>query len=266
MRKIGFIRYYHNDEQQSYCLKHCMGQSHAFRKHSHDEYSIALVTGGESLFRFVNDEFIIQRGQLVIIGPNIAHQCSPKSISEWSFYMLHVSSLWIQETGFDIDELANFAISDLLTEEYNRIEHCFKRACMNKEDAVENIILIIESAFSQQLTIEIEHSCSDTDEPILASVYEHIGEHYKEMIPLEELVKKSGMDRYTLIRKFNKRYNTTPHSWQIMLRVNEARNMLEKGCSISEAALEVGFYDQSHFSKVFKETYGVTPKHFVKSF
>ena len=45
-----------------------------------------------------------------------------------------------------------------------------------------------------------------------------------------------------------------------MLRVNEGRILFENGFSISEVALEVGFYDQSHFSTVFKGTYGVSPK------
>ncbi|WP_300298988.1 hypothetical protein [Anaerosolibacter sp.] len=51
---MGFVRYYRDAEGKAYYFKHCKGQSHAFRKHAHEEYSVALVTGGESLFRFVD--------------------------------------------------------------------------------------------------------------------------------------------------------------------------------------------------------------------
>lgn len=37
------------------------------------------------------------------------------------------------------------------------------------------------------------------------------------------------------------------------------------GFDSEEPVLEVGFYDQSHFTKIFKETFGVTPKQFVQS-
>lgn len=265
VKELGFLRYYRNAEKKPYCLKHCKGQSHASRKHAHEEFSIALVTGGESVFRFVDEDFVIRKGQMVIIGPNVVHQCCPKSVEAWSFYMLHISPLWLQEAGFDLDGLPDFAVSDLQAEGFEQIEQHFERACRYAKDAEEWIVLIMESAFSPQPIRQIEWSCNDSDERVLEGVYEHIQKRYKEILPLEELAQKSGMDRYTLIRKFNRKYNTTPHSWQIMLRVNEAKRMLENGCSISETSLEVGFYDQSHFSRVFKETYGVTPKQFVKS-
>lgn len=79
---MGFVRYYRDAERKAYYLKHCKGQSHAFRKYAHEEYSIALVTGGESLFRFVDEEFHIRKGQLVVIEPGIVHQCSPECVAE----------------------------------------------------------------------------------------------------------------------------------------------------------------------------------------
>lgn len=44
---MGFVRYYRDAKGKAYYLKHCKDQSHAFRKHAHEEYSVALVTGGE---------------------------------------------------------------------------------------------------------------------------------------------------------------------------------------------------------------------------
>lgn len=262
---MGFIKYFHGVEKKSYSLKHCVGQSHAFRKHVHEDYSIALVTGGESLFRFVDEEVVIQTGQLVIIGPDFAHQCIPTCIPEWHFYMLHISPQWLMENGIGIDEMMDFAVIDLQPDEYKKVESYFERACRRSKEADEYIFLIMELALSQKTALEIECPSNHADEQILACIYEEIRARFKEPITLEALALKSGMDRYTLIRKFNKRYNTTPRSWQIMLRVNEARNMLKNGCSLSETALEVGFYDQSHFSKVFKETYGITPKQFTNT-
>lgn len=260
---MGFVRYYRGAEEKAYYIKHCKGQSHAFRKHTHEEYSVALVTGGESLFRFVNEEFHIRKGQLVVFGPGVVHQCIPECVAEWSFYMLHAAAPWIQAVGFDMNAIPAFAIRDLQNEEFYRLELYFKQACENMEAAEENIVLLAEAAFSQSFVQDIERSDFDTEEPMLEDICEEIRSRFNETITLEELEQKAGLDRYTLIRRFGRRFNTTPHSWQIMLRVNEARRLLENGKSTSEAALEAGFYDQSHFIKIFKETFGVTPKQFL---
>ena len=262
---MGFVRYFRDVDGKAYYLKHCKGQSHAFRKHAHEEYSVALVTGGESLFQFVEEEFHIHKGQLVLIGPGVVHQCCPVCVAEWSFYMLHVTAAWIRDAGFDMKGIPAFAIRDLRDEEFYRLELNFKQACESVEEAEENIVLIAEAAFSQPVDQAIERSEFTWEEPMLDSICEEIRTRLNETIPLDELAQNAGMDRYTLIRRFGRQFNTTPHSWQIMLRVNEARCLLEKGMSITEAALEVGFYDQSHFTKIFKETFGVTPKQFVQS-
>ncbi len=262
---MGFVKYYHAADEKEYYLKHCQGQSHAFRKHAHEEYSVALVTGGESLFRFVDEEFHIKKGQFVVIGPGVVHQCIPTDVSQWSFYMLHVATAWIQAAGFDMKAIPAFSIRDLSDKEFDRLELYFKQACENLEEAEENIVMLAEAAFAQQAVQDIEWSDFDSDEPMLEGICEEIRTRFNEAITLDELAQRAGMDRYTLIRRFGRKFNTTPHSWQIMLRVNKARCLLQDGISISEAALEVGFYDQSHFTKIFKETFGVTPKQFVQS-
>lgn len=261
--KMGFIRYYRSTEEKGYFLKYCKGQSHAFRKHTHEEYSIALVTGGESLFRFVNEEFNIRKGQLVVIAPGVVHQCIPECVAEWSFYMLHITVPWIQAAGFDVKAIPSFAIRDLQNDEFYPLELYFKQACENIELAEENIVFLAEAAFSQAFVQDVEWLDFDSSEPMLDEICEVIRARFNDNITLEELACMAGMDRYTLIRRFRRRFNTTPHSWQIMLRVNEARRLLEDGMSATDVALEVGFYDQSHFTKMFKETFGVTPMQFL---
>ena len=44
-----------------------------------------------------------------------------------------------------------------------------------------------------------------------------------------------------------------------MLRVERARQMLERGADPAAAALAVAFYDQSHLSRHMRRFLGVTP-------
>ncbi|MDZ7820178.1 MAG: helix-turn-helix domain-containing protein [Aliarcobacter sp.] len=45
-----------------------------------------------------------------------------------------------------------------------------------------------------------------------------------------------------------------------------AKELLKKGFSIVETALECGFYDQSHFHRNFKKIVAITPKEYQDNF
>ena len=50
-----------------------------------------------------------------------------------------------------------------------------------------------------------------------------------------------------------------PHEYQVQLRVNRARALLESGESAAQAALDSGFADQSHLNRHFRRILGLTP-------
>lgn len=47
-------------------------------------------------------------------------------------------------------------------------------------------------------------------------------------------------------------------------RVRRARDMLQKGANIADAAFEAGFSDQSHLTRNFRAIYGVTPARYFQ--
>ena len=61
------------------------------------------------------------------------------------------------------------------------------------------------------------------------------------------------------LRVFKKELGLTPHSFIINERLNRANNLIQKGLTISEASIQVGFNDQSHFTRNFKKYFGYTP-------
>ena len=64
-----------------------------------------------------------------------------------------------------------------------------------------------------------------------------------------------------MTRVFKEEYGLSPYAFLINKRVQKAKNRLLDGSRINLAQLsnEIGFYDQSHFSKVFKRVFATTP-------
>ena len=60
-------------------------------------------------------------------------------------------------------------------------------------------------------------------------------------------------------RAFTQVYGMPPSDYQRQLRLREARALIAAGTPISEAAARAGFADQSHLSRWFVRSYGVTP-------
>ena len=64
----------------------------------------------------------------------------------------------------------------------------------------------------------------------------------------------------TFKRDFTDYYHTTPGKWLTVRRLEEAKLLLESSSkTVSEIALDVGFENLSHFSRIFREKYGKSP-------
>jgi AraC-like DNA-binding protein len=83
-------------------------------------------------------------------------------------------------------------------------------------------------------------------------------------VRLAELSKLVGLNRSHLIRSFKKATGLPPHAYFLQLKVSEAKRRLVRGEPISQVALETGFADQSHFSRVFKNAVGITPAQYAR--
>lgn len=95
----------------------------------------------------------------------------------------------------------------------------------------------------------------------------YVMNHYAENISIRGLAEMTGLSLSQFDRRFKQLFQMTPSDYIHRVRVNAARNMLEKlGDSIGEIAIECGFYDQSHFTKRFKRVIGMSPSAYRKQY
>ncbi|NHZ45870.1 AraC family transcriptional regulator [Nitratidesulfovibrio liaohensis] len=97
---------------------------------------------------------------------------------------------------------------------------------------------------------------------IVKAVRRHLRDHMADPVRLDDLARLAGRSRCHLLRMFQQATGLPPHAYQTQLRVEAAKGLLAAGHSISHVAAETGFSDQSHFSRVFRDLTGATPRQY----
>ncbi len=76
---------------------------------------------------------------------------------------------------------------------------------------------------------------------------------------LDELASVAGLSKFHFLRLFAATVGTTPHRYLQLVRIEQARRLLGRGDGIAHVAQEVGFSDQSHFTRCFRDIVGIPP-------
>jgi AraC-like DNA-binding protein len=87
-----------------------------------------------------------------------------------------------------------------------------------------------------------------------------------EKINLDELAEHAGLDKFHLARAFRAEVGVPPYEYLMHLRISRARQLLERGVLVAEAAQAVGFCDESQLHRHFRRIVAVTPGAYARSF
>lgn len=101
----------------------------------------------------------------------------------------------------------------------------------------------------------------------LKKIFEFIEHYPNEVLNLTDLEYISGLSARALQYLFQKELQTTPSKFLRTQKLNKAKEILQynhNNLSISAIAYELGFSNQSQFSKYFKEEFGCLPSEIIK--
>jgi AraC family transcriptional regulator len=98
----------------------------------------------------------------------------------------------------------------------------------------------------------------------LTQVKQQLEETCEQGLSVGILAKTADVHPVYLVTAFKKAFRTTPGEFQRQMRIRKAEQLMSKtpGIPLSEVALATGFFDQSHFSRAFRQVTGFTPSSF----
>lgn len=90
--------------------------------------------------------------------------------------------------------------------------------------------------------------------------------HFSEHIDLSNIADEACFSKFHFIRLFKTMYNYTPHQYLIKVRIENAKELLQKDIAISETCFSVGFDSVSSFSGLFKRYTHLSPSQYRQQY
>jgi transcriptional regulator GlxA family with amidase domain len=104
-------------------------------------------------------------------------------------------------------------------------------------------------------------------DPLVARCQAWAAEHYPEDSPVARMVALSGLPERTFKRRFKAATGMGPLEYVHMLRLEEAKQLLEaEDIPVEEAAARVGYQDPGFFSRLFRRQVSMTPAQYRRHF
>ncbi len=234
-----------------------------FPNHFHEYYVIGLVEDGARTLSCKNQEYAIKKGDVLLFNPGDSHACVQSDDGTLDYRGLNITKevmLDLVEEVAGKRELPGFPQSVIRDEEaacYLRPLHELIMNGSGEFSKEENLLLLLSLLIQHyaqpferclpECRAEIEQACAFMEA------------HYAEHIDLEQICRRAGASKSTLLRAFTRSKGVTPYRYLENIRIGRAKKLLEQGASPLEAALQTGFSDQSHFTNYFSRFIGLSP-------
>ncbi|WP_409295839.1 helix-turn-helix domain-containing protein [Pseudomonas sp. KCJK8670] len=232
------------------------GRKVCYAAHSHESFSIGVITGGRSRYLTGDTQVEVSAGTTVLMNPGVVHTCNPIEGEAWSYLMLFVDLPWLQKLGFELPGHTCSTSPRL----YGRLLQVFASLFDDAEPQREALLATFFTDLPGYLGAPTRVSASG--HPRLETAAAFIRAHRTDPLSLEDICAAAGLSRAYLIRAFRQRFGLTPHGYLVDQRVQHARAQLRQGRAIAEVAVEAGFADQAHLQRVFKQHLAATPGHY----
>lgn len=239
---------------------------------SHYNY-IVFVTEGRKIWHTAHGSYDLQKGNCMLVrkGATIVEQFFDARFCVYLFFI---------EDEFICDTLKTKALSYRKREPQN-----FEPVIpISKTKTLEAFFISISAFFSEHkepdpillelkfreliLTIAddpnnadlLGYFCTLLNEPQSISLQRLMEDNFCFNLKLEEYAQMSNRSLSAFKRDFQKQFYSTPGKWLLEKRLNHAMYLLTtKNRNVNEAAFESGFANPSHFSRSFKEKFGISP-------
>lgn len=255
------IRFSHLPDVFDCRLVHGQRVTHHFPRHIHRALSFGLIERGARVIDIGGDALTVGAGECFVINPGEPHRCAADAPHDYWALALSAASL---RKMLALPELPRFAPPVLRDEMFSQKFAAFIEQAEGNDDIFQSQSLLIELMNYALERFSAASNTLDAAHSEIRRVRQYLDAHFDEPVRLDALAELAKLSPCYLNRIFQAEVGVPPYEYLVKIRLTHAQEMLSGGASISDAAHESGFADQSHFTRFFKRHIGLTPGEFLQ--
>ena len=221
--------------------------SHSFGPAIREYYLIHFITRGRGTLHTEDSSFPACAGEAFLIRPHEVTTYTADKAEPWRY-------IWI---GFDgalarrFDSLPGpvFHAPGGL---FHEMLECEALENTREEFLAARLFSLLSALFEG----------GDRQNDYVRAACDYIDSNYMNSISIAALSRLLGVERTYLARIFKRDRHMSMQRYLIQVRLSHAAALLQDGYRVSEAAVMTGYDDAFHFSKMFKQRYGVSPREY----
>jgi AraC-like DNA-binding protein len=246
--------------------------THTFPRHTHEFYVVGVVEQGVEAFFNKTRMHYAKQGDISLTNPDEIHTGHAGTSEGYLYRAFYPTVELLQDIAEDISGkrqgvpffskavVPDKEVSRILLETHQTLEE--NASPLEQEEKLRKALGSLLLRHSDTL---LKPRAVYTDSGLVTKIRDYLHDHAADAVTLEQLSNLVNVTPSYVSRVFKKSVGLPPHEYQTQLRVNHAKQLLQKGISPIEVALESGFYDQSHLNKHFKKLVGVTARQYQQA-
>jgi len=243
---------------------HARFHQHAYPMHTHDSWTLLLIDQGLVRYDLDHHEHGAPQSSLTLLPPDVPHDgrsAQPGGFRKRVLY-LDRDLLGTDRIGSAVDH------PQLLDPVLRlRVQTLHDVLLQRTEDLeADSRMALIRERLCAHLGRADDGPAIDRRDPGTATRFrELLDARVRPGVSLAQAAQLLHRHPTHLVRAFSREYGMPPHLYLTGRRVDAARKHLLAGMPAAEAAVQAGFYDQSHLNRHFSRMLGISPARYART-
>lgn len=227
---------------------------------------LAYAKDGEAFYRFGSNDYTVKKGDVLFIRNGTTYSAKSNPDNPWSFFSCgYGMTVADPESRRLIDKLPlifRYSDSPHMSECFSELNRIWMMRSKGYRMKCRSLLLdIIFMILGDEDRRRIQSAHYIRLNTIIDMMRENCDQNYS----LDELCKLSGLSSSYFRQLFKQLTGLTTVQFQNHLKIDKAKDLLiSRSCTVTEAALAVGFSDVYYFSRLFKQLTGGSPSEYLK--
>ena len=235
---------------------------HSSVKMLYPDYSIHFILEGKGRYITEDKEYELGKGQGFLITPDVPNVYIADEIEPWkyiyaTFKGIDAESI-VRNCGLSSNNVVfSFIPDEGMMSDLKNMHEAGKDRSAKGYDALGYFFLVMS-----RLVRDAGENKKASEKPYdyVSAALAYIDDYSTHNISVNDIAAYVKIDRTYLYSLFKKYFGVSPSKYLTEVRLKRAVSLMEyKRLSLNEIAISSGFYDLSHFSRFFINTYGMTP-------